>query len=115
MKYEVPGQDDVTLALAAAGDKTLTIVTTTTHAQLTNHDVNQIVMYSEINGGGKPAYPVDWRRLNPEQKLLVRMNGGGTNLYLRKQSWFRPPLTNRYRADMLDTPVTVEVEGIDMS
>ena len=116
MKYSIPGQDDVSLAVGAVGDKTVTVVTTTTHVRLTNFDSNQVIMYSEINGVGQPAYPADWRRLDPDEKdVMVRMSGGGVNLYLRKKTWFRPPLTNRKRADMLDTPVTVEVEGINVS
>ncbi len=112
MKHVVPGQDDDTLAVGAGGDKTVIIATYTTHVRVKNLSSDQVVMYSEIN---VPAYPNDWRRLDPEEKLMVRMNGGGVNLFLRQTTGFRLPLTNRTRADMLDTPVTVEVEGIDVT
>jgi hypothetical protein len=113
MKHEVKGQDDVSIAVGAGGDETIIVVTTTSHVRLSNFSTQQVVMYSEIN---PPTYPGGWRRLDPNEKdVMVRMNGGGVNLYLRKKSWFRPPLTHRSRADMLDTPVTVEVEGINVS
>ncbi len=127
MKYEVPGQDDVTLDVGHLEDKTLSIVVTTTHVRLKNMDVNQSVMYTEINPVLNPpgpppvlpSYPDDWKRLDPGQELTLKVplapNDPPTYLYLRKKTWFRPPLTNRTRTDMLDTPVTVRVEGIDLS
>lgn len=115
MKYDVLGQDDVSILVGAGGDKTLTVITASTHVKLTNSSDNQVIMYSEINGIGKPVYPTDWRRLDPKQTVMVRMNGGGVNLYLRKKSWFRPPLADRRRADMIDTPVTAEVEELNVS
>ena len=124
-KYDVPGQDDVSVNLADPADKTVAVAVTTTHVRLTNMSTDQQVLYTEINPPFPvppppyaPVFPADWRRIKPGQEILVRVPtaaGPTTYVYLRKKTWFRPPLTNRRRADMLDTPVTVRVEGIDLS
>jgi hypothetical protein len=125
MKYEVVGQDDVTVPITDLADKTLAVVVDTTHVRLKNMAANQVVLYTEVNPPFPlpvppyaPTFPGDWKRLNPEQEIMLRVPvaaGPVTYVYLRKKSWFRPPLTHRKRADMLDTPVTVRVEGIDLS
>ena len=125
MKYEVIGQDDVALPITDPSDKTIAVVVTTTHVRIKNMSSNQEVLYTEVNPPFPlppppyaPTFPGDWKRLKSEQDLTLRVPpaaGPTTYLYLRKKTWFRPPLTNRKRADMLDTPVTVRVEGIDLS
>lgn len=108
MKYEVPGQDDMTLALGAPGDNTITVPVATTHVWLTNQDAKQPVKYATA---AAPAYPTDWASLSPGERIIVKMATG--NLYLRKLVWFRATFIGQPRDPATNTPpdvrATVEV------
>lgn len=113
MKYEVPGQDDMTVALGAPGDNTITIPVTTTHVWLTNQDTRQPVKYSTV---ATPAYPADWGSMSPGEKIIVKMTT--TNLYLRKIVFFRATFLGQPRDAATNTPpdirATVEVAPTDI-
>ena len=82
----IPGQDDLTLAIGAGGDKTVTVpVTGGTHAKIMNEDQTQHVLYTF---DPTPSFPADWDRIDPGEEVMVP-TGGSTNLYLRKKTYVR--------------------------
>lgn len=113
-KYQVPGQDNMQLAVGAVGDKTITIPIATTHVRVTNLGDIQPVKYSVV---AAPAYPADWADLSPRQQVIVKMIGG--NLYLRKRVFFRYSSIGQTRNDPTYVPPevkqTIEVEPFTIS
>jgi hypothetical protein len=81
----IPGQDDLSLALGAGGDKTVTVPVTGTHVKILNEDPQQGVLYT-LNPA--PTFPADWDKIDPEEELMVP-TGGSTDLYLRKKTFIR--------------------------
>jgi hypothetical protein len=85
MRYEVNGQEDVSLVVGAPGNKTLTIAVAGSHVNLQNHEPRQPVMFSIV---AAPVFPNDWQMLAPEASIVIDMAGGAA-LYLRKKRWLR--------------------------
>lgn len=95
----VPGQDDISLAVGAGGDKTVTVTLAGTHVKVLNEDSQQGVMYSLDPA---PTFPDDWEKLDPEEEVVVP-TGGSTTLQLRKKTFIRGfNATN-------DVPIRVQV------
>jgi hypothetical protein len=98
--YNVPGQDDLSLAIGAGGDKTVTVdVTGATHVRIWNEDPQQHVLYTF---DGTPTFPDDWSRLDPRENVVVP-TGGSTALYLRKKTFIRGEFATN------DVPISVQV------
>lgn len=102
--YVVPGQDDLTLGIGVAGDKTITVVlaASDTHARIKNEDPQQHVLYTF---DATPAFPADWKRVDPREEVVVP-TGGSTALYLRKKKFIRGEFATN------DVPITVSI-GVD--
>jgi len=81
----IPGQPDITLAVGAGGDKTVTVPVTGTHVKILNEDPQQGVLYSLA---AVPVFPGDWGKVDPTEELMVP-TGGSTDLFLRKKTFIR--------------------------
>lgn len=99
--YIVPGQDDLSLAIGAGGDKTVTVtlLVTSTHVRIKNEDQTQHVLYTF---DATPTFPADWKRVDPREEVMVP-TGGSTALYLRKKTYVRGIHA------LNDVPITVQV------
>jgi hypothetical protein len=83
MKHTVRGQDDTTIGVGTAGDRTIQIPISTTNVWLTNLSMNQVIMYAD---GASPTFPTDWNRLDPEQRLIFETPSGV--LSMRKKVFY---------------------------
>lgn len=101
----IPGQDDITLAVGAGGDKTVTVAVTGTHVKVLNEDPQQGVLYSLDPA---PAFPADWDKIDPGEELMVP-TGGSTSLFLRKKTFIRGIYATN------DVPIRVQVGETDQA
>lgn len=85
MRCEIRGQEDISLVVGAAGDRTTTVAVASSHVSLNNNDPSQPVMYAIA---AVPAFPADWMILAPGAHIIIDM-AGGVALYLRKKRWIR--------------------------
>lgn len=114
-KHDLHGQKNLTLAVGAPGDRTITVGVVTTHVRLKNFDPKQSILYSLILA---PAFPTDWNRLEPNEQLDVRMLAN-PQVHLRKPFWYREATAgvevSPGEPDVLDVPSLIEVMPVDWS
>lgn len=107
MRVEVPGQENVAVALGGAGDKTVTVAIGSNHVNLHNLDPVQHLMYSTA---AAPVFPAGWKMLGPGLDTKVWMNAG-VALHLRKKWLIRG---DRVESTVLnDVPLSVDYEEIN--
>lgn len=103
--YNVPGQDDLSVGIGGLGDRTVSVTVGGTHVKIKNEDNTQHVLYTF---DGSPAFPGDWKRVDPGQEVVVP-TGGSTTLYLRKKKYFR----GEYATN--DVPISVLIGELNVA
>lgn len=109
MNYEIRGQEDMSLAVGAGGDETMTIPITGNHLMIRN-DATQPVIYSTTV---TPTFPADWARLDPLEK--TEFATAAANLYVRKKVFYRGIGFGQVGSDLNDVTVNIEVDQFNRS
>ena len=112
---DLHGQKNLTLAVGAPGDKTITVPVAAVNARIKNYDSIQSVLYSLVLA---PVFPTDWLRLAPGETIDLTM-AANPAIHFRKPFWVRAVNagveTTPGQPDVLDIPVMIDIQPIDWS